>query len=305
MISPMTPLLRAIEAWVPSADGSLLEFAGGLFGAATRLQAVSRGMCFGRAEGLPGRVWETGLPVLLTQLEGSSYRRSGAAEAGGLGWALAFPLKAADALVAVVVLYGARDDSVGGDPAAVELWGHDERVTADLGLLDACYLGSAQAIDAISRDASLPRGAGLPGLAWQRGEPVFMADLSQAQGFLRGAAAVPAGLRHGLALAFEPPAGGPGLHGQHVAALLGSRGRPIARRLEAWHFESPRGAMAMRWAFAGEGQMAAAAESPSAALRDAAVSGRPVFVEAGGAVALAAIPFAGDGGSVEVLALHL
>lgn len=299
------PLLRAVEAWVPGADGNLLEFAGGLFGAATRLQAVSRGMCFGRAEGLPGRVWETGLPVLLPRLEGSSYRRSAAAEAGGLGWALAFPLMAHDALAAVVVLYGARDDSVDGDAAAVELWGHDERITADLGLVEACYVGTAQAIDAISRDASLPRGAGLPGLAWQRGEPVFMADLSQARGFLRGAVAVPAGLRHGLALAFDPPAGGPGLHGQHVAALLGSRGRPIARRLDAWRFESPQGAMALRWSFAADGSAAPAGESPGSVLRDAAVSGKPVFVEAAGGAALAAIPFAGDGAAVEVLALHL
>ena len=49
----MNTLIKAVEVWLPTPDRSLLEFGGGLFGAATGFGASSRTMCFGRGEGLP------------------------------------------------------------------------------------------------------------------------------------------------------------------------------------------------------------------------------------------------------------
>jgi hypothetical protein len=57
--------IRASEVWVPSADRTMLEFGGGLYGKATRFGALSRNLCFGRGEGLPGQAWEQGRPLVL------------------------------------------------------------------------------------------------------------------------------------------------------------------------------------------------------------------------------------------------
>lgn len=49
----MHSFIRVVETWGPSPDGSLLEFAQGLYDMAPGFGTVSRAMCFGRGEGLP------------------------------------------------------------------------------------------------------------------------------------------------------------------------------------------------------------------------------------------------------------
>ena len=71
----MKTFIRVVEAWMPSADRSLLEFGGGMYGAATRFEAASRDMCFGYGEGLPGQAWEQRRPVMLKGFEGSYFKR--------------------------------------------------------------------------------------------------------------------------------------------------------------------------------------------------------------------------------------
>lgn len=301
----MKTFLRVVEVWIPTADGSLLEFGGGIFGDANALLAMSRAMCFGRAEGLPGRAWETEQPVLLPRLEGSTYRRSAAAKAAGLGCAVALPLFVNDGLSAVVVFYGAAD----AEPAAaIELWGHDARVTADLTLVEGCYLGSASALEAISRDSYLPRGSGLPGLAWQRGESVFVDDVARSVFFLRGGEAAQAGLHMALAVP-----GAPRGHHQHVLAFLAGSDLPLARRIESWASPpaagSPDNVLQRRFAHAIDGAAFEPDTTARAAIDGAFSSGLPVFVDAvamgAGSASLAAIPIAADGAVGEVLAFYL
>jgi hypothetical protein len=110
----MATFIRVAEVWTPTADGMLLELAGGLFDAAPRFGAISRTLCFGRAEGLPGHAWDEGHPLMLRQLEGSYFRRSTAACAEGLSCAIALPIFLEERLTSVVVLLcGAADAQVG------------------------------------------------------------------------------------------------------------------------------------------------------------------------------------------------
>ena len=48
-------------------------------------------MCFGRGEGLPGRVREEGHPILLKDLQSGYFRRTVAAKQAGLTCATAIP----------------------------------------------------------------------------------------------------------------------------------------------------------------------------------------------------------------------
>jgi len=220
--------IKAAEVWLPSEDGSLLEFGAGAFGPARRFAAISREMCFGRGEGLPGRAWDEGRPVLLRQFEGSNFRRVSAARDAGLACAIALPLFVRDCLGSVLVIFcGADSDAASG----LELWQHDARITSDMRLVDGAFFGAhAQAFEAASRDTYLPRGVGLPGLAWQRGEAVFLENLPAVPGqFLRAQEAAEAGLLRGLAI----PAGSR-LEDSHAVSFLADAKLPLARRVERW-----------------------------------------------------------------------
>jgi hypothetical protein len=126
----------------------------------------------------------------------------------------------------VMVLFGSDDQACTG---AIELWRNDPRISSDMTLVDGYYGGMPAEFEAISRDTYLPRGTGLPGLAWQREEAVIMGDLGAATRFLRGEAATDAGICRGLAL----PCNGI-THANYVLTLLSGQDTPIARRMERW-----------------------------------------------------------------------
>ncbi len=212
--------------WVPDADGYLLVLSGGLYGSAAEFGAISRSMCFGRGEGLPGRVWEEGRPILLKDLQGGYFVRAAAARRAGLACAAAMPVYLGDTFKAVVVFF------CGGDPTeagAIELWRNNPRVTGDMTLVDGYYGSGAGAFAEAARDTFLPRGTGLPGMAWQREGSVFLDGLPGSSKFLRAEAAGAAGIQRGLGL----PCAAAG-HEHFVLALLGTAAMPVAHRVEGW-----------------------------------------------------------------------
>ena len=101
----MQTFLRAAEIWVPDADGQLLEFGSGAYDRAPAFGHASRGMCFGRGEGLPGNVWDQRMPIVLTDLQGGYFQRAAAARAAGLVVAVGLPVFFGESLKAVVVIF--------------------------------------------------------------------------------------------------------------------------------------------------------------------------------------------------------
>lgn len=55
--APAPTFIKAVEYWVPNADRSVLEFGSGLYGPGSRMALISKAMCLGRGEGLPGLAW--------------------------------------------------------------------------------------------------------------------------------------------------------------------------------------------------------------------------------------------------------
>ena len=222
----MEPFIRVAEVWTPSKEGSPLELSAGLFDAAPAFGAISRKMCFGRAEGLPGRAWDEGRPVLLQRFEGSFFQRTEAARAAGLSCAVALPIFVGGRLTSVVVLFcGDVQAHVG----AIELWHNDPRISTDLTLADGYFGSTPPELEALTRDGSLSRGAGAPGLAWQRDASVFIDNIGESRHFLRTQVAASAGILRALAIPCSTQAGG-----TWVLSLLSSVGSPIARRVESW-----------------------------------------------------------------------
>lgn len=285
--------IRVIETWLPSADGSLLEFGGGYFGSATRFAAATERLCFGKGEGLPGHAWEEGHPIVLKDLENSYFRRGAAAHAEGLTCGIALPIFRAGQLMAVVVMFCGDDEAHAG---AIELW-HCPAGEVDMRLADGYYGTTGDTFEFISRATAFRKGTGLPGTAWQQQAPVFLPDLGKASGFLRADGAVKVGINRGFAI---PCASADG--GSWVIAFLSALATPIAQTVEVWEAE---GAGVAGWRSFGfsehtggslpEGAQAAP-DSPVAA---ALATGRPAV---GGATM--AIPVGTAGGAATAIALH-
>ena len=218
--------IRIAEIWLPNQDQSLLEFGGGLFGPAKVFAAATSTLRFGMGEGLPGLAWQEGHPILLKDFDSPHFLRAAEAQAAGLGCAIALPMFINGALQAIVVLFGGDEDARSG---AIELWHNSPRVTTDMTLVDGYYGMASSSFEVLSKDTFLPRGAGLPGLAWQPGGAVFMENLGASPRFLRGATAAEAGITRGLALPCPTRT-----TEAYVLTLLSTPGTPIAQKLESW-----------------------------------------------------------------------
>jgi hypothetical protein len=302
----MKSFIRIAEVWVPAQDHTLLEFGGGLFGQAKSFAAATRSLCFGRGEGLPGQAWDEGRPILLKDFDSLHFHRTAAAKAAGLSCAIALPLFIGTTLKAVLVLFCGDDDARSG---AIELWHNNPRVTSDMTLVDGFYGTASDSFEALSKDTFLPRGTGLPGLAWQRGSAVFMENLGESARFLRGETAAEAGITRGLA--FPCPTA---TEEAYVMTLLSALGTPIAQRIENWAPDAHRQQLQRGFGFCEtRGDLSALADSialdsPQNPIAKAFLTGAPVMHELSGGEdmsSMLAIPVISDGEVTEVLALYL
>ena len=288
----MNTFIKAAECWIPSPDQPLLEFGGGIFGLHRNFESISKRLCFGMGEGLPGQAWEERRPILLKDFDSQHFRRSDAAKAAGFQCAVALPCYRGDQLKSVLVLY-CGDTS--GLPSGLELWANDPRITSDLTLREACYGRDAQTLEHEAKDTYLPRGTGLPGIAWQRDAVVYMADLATSPRFLRGESAAQAGLQTGLAI----PVATAGAQA-FVLTILSAKQTPIARRIEGWTVKQ--GQLHCELAH-GEPLFLASA---AALIQQAWDDGMPHFAhgEDGASASLVAIPLLSDSVVSEVLVLY-
>lgn len=203
-------------------DDECLVHKAGNYGDLDPFAAASRRERFAKGEGLPGRAWAEGRPIVLKDLDGPVFRRAEAARSAGLTSAVAIPVFAGRKLKAVlVVLCGSDEDHVG----AIEIW---EDVNSVL-VLDDGYYGTAQHFEWVSQHTRFSHGQGLPGGVRAAATPILMRDLGQGYAFIRAESAGKAGLKTGLGLPIPCPD-----DKSYVLTLLSAPGTPIARRFEIW-----------------------------------------------------------------------
>jgi hypothetical protein len=220
-----TSFIRVVEIWHPTPDGKQLQFLDGYYGPLVEFRAVSETMRFGFDEGLPGKAWASGHPIILKQLANSYFKRAEAAQAAGLTCGVAMPVMAGDDIKAVVVLFCGDDDAHVG---AIELWHNDPDRSFEMRLVDG-YYGSAEIFEFNSKYTKFPRGFGLPGRVWKANMPLIVKDLYRSRSFLRWKEAVEIGINRGLGIPY------PHASGQTwVMTFLSALDTPIARRFEIW-----------------------------------------------------------------------
>ncbi len=206
------------------ADGKTLELVSGLYDDMPYFEAISRGMTLGFDEGLPGRAWAAGHPVVLKNLSNSYFRRGDAAFAESLSCAIALPIFRDDALTAVLVQFFGDNRYQRG---AVEVW-HAPAESAELALTDG-YFGRADHLAREARQIRFARGDGIPGRVWQSGMPVVVADIPGDDVFLRRDAAEQTVLHRAVGMPCSARDAG-----HWVMTFLSVRNAPLARRFEVW-----------------------------------------------------------------------
>lgn len=214
--------ILAAEVWVPGPSGDVLLRTDGVYGPLKPFEAEAADHGFARGEGLPGRAWKEGRPIVLTDLGDPAFVRSAPAAEAGLAAAAAIPVFSGSAVKGVLVLFCGSDATQVG---ALEIW----RGEAGIMSLDAGFYGAADAFRAVSEKTTFQPGQGLPGGVWGANAPILMRDLGQSAGFVRCEAARAAGLATGLGLPVPVPSATP-----YVLTLLSGKATPIARRIEIW-----------------------------------------------------------------------
>lgn len=267
--------IRATEVWVPTADGKHIDLEAGLYGDLDYFRAISRGMRFAHGQGLPGKAWESGRPIVLKDLRNSYFQRGDAAMTAGLTCAVAMPTFDGDQLKSVVVFFCEDDRFRVG---ALEVW-HAASGERELRLEDG-YFGRAETFEMAARNAGFARGQGLAGRVWDGGMPEIVKDLGRSDMSLRRAAAEKVGINRAIGIPCRAAAEEP-----WVLTFLSARNTPIAGRFEIWTIDGERGGFAFQDGYCESGANLAADYADAVVPTDAGPfakacsTGVPVVVE--------------------------
>jgi hypothetical protein len=222
----MKTFIRVVELWVPDRTRTRLEFGGGLCGAEfSEFRELTENTLFAYDEGLPGKAWAAGHPMILTKLSDSGFKRADEAKEVGLTCGVALPVFAGEFLMGVLVLFCGGDAKHVG---AIELWHNDPEASHEMGLVDG-YYGTADMFEFNSRHTKFPRGFGLPGRVWKAGMPLIIKDLHNSKQFLRWEEATEIGINCGVGIPYKTPS-----DQIWVMAFLSAQATPIAARFEIW-----------------------------------------------------------------------
>jgi len=223
----MKTFIKVTEIWVPDKTRTHLEFGSGLYGDLNDFKADSAQQKFAYNEGLPGKAWAEGHPIVLNQFEHSYFKRTLSAQNAGLNCGIALPIFSGEFLMAVVVfLCGDGDDE--DHAGAIEVWSRSETMENTLSIMDG-YYGTLKHFETISRELSVPKNQGIAGLAWETGMPILIEDLGKADNFIRAKEAQ----LEGITVCISIP-----VYNHHevpyIMAFLSAKSTPIAKRIQLW-----------------------------------------------------------------------
>jgi hypothetical protein len=154
-----------IELWRPSSAGRL-EHVDGYYGKLSGFESVSQGLSFALGEGLPGMVWQRGLPHVEPDLGASSvFVRAEAARKYGVRAGLGLPIYSGGAIQDIALLLSAADTPLA---RAFEVY-----VVDDAGELELDQSWYAEGSEGLADRSAQTRGAvsGLPRAVFDHGIP--------------------------------------------------------------------------------------------------------------------------------------
>lgn len=221
----MKTFIKVIEIWIPDQNRTQLVFNAGMYGTLTDFKAASEQQHFIYNEGLPGKAWAAGHPIVLTRFEHSYFKRTEAALQAGLTCGIALPIFSGDFLLAVVVFLCGDDEEQAG---AIEVWKSDPINPAMLQIMDG-YYGSLTEFEAASNQLKIGIGQGIPGLASETGMPVLVEDVGKINEYIRARYAQQSDITTMLGIPVATSK-----NDFYVMTFLSAKATPIAKRIQIW-----------------------------------------------------------------------
>ncbi|MEQ9411959.1 MAG: GAF domain-containing protein [Fuerstiella sp.] len=226
MSDPFPWLIRYVEVWVPTEDGSHLTLQSSRLVGEEAADADAPGVPDVRpGEGVAGRAWQQKSATILQ--EDPSRVLDGLSDACGttLKAVLAIPVFRRHEIRGVVVL------GCGDGLGAAEVWSRDDR--DELAVSVGLYAG-LPSFEFISRYTKFPKGAGIPGKVWTMEQPQLARDPEQSGTFIRSFGNDPAQISAAIGLPVNHAHGFAG----SVLLLLSDAQTPLARDIELWECRS-------------------------------------------------------------------
>lgn len=217
--------IKVTEVWTLDRTRSHLEWMSGIYGDLDAFRKGSQEERFALGEGLPGKAWATGRPVILKEFNDENFKRTKIAKEAGLSCGMAIPVLIGEVVTGVVVfLCGEREGGLG----ALEAWRASPDRPYDLRLVDG-YYGELEDFAFISSKTQFRKGFGLPGLVWGSGLPALQKDLKSTGVFARSLHADRADIT--MAMGFPVRCKD---DEADIVCMLSSKLMPIASRYEVW-----------------------------------------------------------------------
>ena len=160
----------AIEVWANDADrGNELGVIDGYYGTLDYFEFVSRKTKIMKGFGLPGRVWEKGLPVIMADLgESESFIRGRDAKNAGITTALGIPLSDSAGQVYLMTFLSAKATPIARQ---IEIWLPDDK-RERLVFKDG-FSEKATDLAAVYAAKTFAKGEGAIGRVWLTGIPAI------------------------------------------------------------------------------------------------------------------------------------
>jgi hypothetical protein len=188
-----------IEVWEPT-EQRLLVHMDGYYGRLSAFEDVSRVMRFPLGQGLPGTVWERGLPYIMEDLRNStSFMRASAAKESGVQSGLGIPLLCGGQVAHVVTFLSAESTPLA---RAFEVWMPD--ASGRLLLKQSYYAPGLVTLKDQSTFMSVGPGEDVAGLVLESGLPCALSCSedpgASMRGFVRRKTAQDLGLQFAVGL---------------------------------------------------------------------------------------------------------
>lgn len=185
-----------IEVWEPNGKGEL-EHADGYYGGLEAFEKVSRQMKFSRGVGLPGLVFQFGMPRLIDDLKKSnSFLRAAAARESNVSSGLGLPLYCGDGISQIILFLSAESTPLA---RGFEIWVPNAQ--GRLAREQALYAPELAAFGAARANLTFGRDEDLPGRVFASALPFAVSTETRA--FPQLNAAREAGIELAVALPIE------------------------------------------------------------------------------------------------------
>jgi hypothetical protein len=161
----------AIEVWSNNPDGSDgLGVIDGYYGTQDYFEFVSRKTRIMKGFGLPGRVWEKGLPVIMADLGASeSFIRGRDAKNAGITVALGIPLSDKNGLVYLMTFLSAKATPIAKQ---LEIWLPDEK--EERLVFNSGFSVKKSSLADVYEGKTFAKGEGAIGRVWLTGMPFII-----------------------------------------------------------------------------------------------------------------------------------